>query len=91
MPVFKMVVLLCSLSAIPYDKCDETNAIAINRMSRIAPYAARCEHDSQHEQMQMLYRDKLVVDQAFADHKGPAYDPADRKIKVLCIKVETSP
>lgn len=70
--VYKMVVLLCLASS--YDACDETNAIAIDRMSRVAPYAARCVHDSQHEAAQLLYRDK-----------ANGGDPASRKIKVLCV------
>lgn len=72
--VYKMVVLLCSLST---PDCNEQTAIAIDRMSRVAPYADRCAHDSQHEQIQLMRRDK---------ERGG--DLTDRKIKVLCIPVE---
>jgi hypothetical protein len=67
--VYKMIVLLCSLSA---PDCTEQNAIDIDRLSRISPTAERCNHDSQHEQAQMLYRDK-------------ARGGSGGKIKVLCI------
>lgn len=88
--VYKMIILLCSLSATSYDKCDETNAIAIDRMARIAPYAARCEHDSQHEQAELIRNDLMAhLDASIPPdgklHLVAGYDPADRKIKVLCI------
>jgi hypothetical protein len=83
--VYKMIVLLCSMAATPnIDNCTEATAISIDRMSRISPTAERCDHDSQHEQAQMLFRDKISV-QSRVERGGPAYDPADRKIKLLCI------
>jgi hypothetical protein len=90
MPIFKMVVLLCSLAATPnLDNCTEANAIAINRLTRVAPYKERCGHDSQHEQAQLLYGDVNKWRQAHPaiapDPLGAPYPLADRKIKVLCI------
>jgi hypothetical protein len=75
--VYKMIVLLCSLATTPDLKdCTEANAIAVNHMTRIAPSADRCDHDSQHEQAQLLYRTGLAPGEKGAPH---------RKIKVLCI------
>lgn len=87
--MFKMIVLLCSLAATPdLNDCNEKTAIGATEIGgRYAPYAARCEHDSQHEQAQLLYRDQITV-MAAAEHGGPPYDAADRKIKVLCIPME---
>ena len=116
MAVFKMIVLLCSLTATPnLDNCNEASAIGIDRMSRVSPTAERCGHDSQHEQAQLLYRDQIAVQAKHAASQtlqaelnaatvagdtatvqkvtaniqllgpAPAYEPADRKIKVLCV------
>lgn len=89
MEVFKMIVLLCSLSAGSYDNCSEANAIAVDRLTRVAPYAGRCWHDSQHEQAQLLYRDQIKWTTAHLTDKAP-YPLTERKIKVLCIP-ETNP
>lgn len=75
--VYKMIVLLCSLATTPDLKdCTEANAIAVDHLTRISPTAERCDHDSQHEQAQLLYRTNLNPTERGAPQ---------RKIKVLCI------
>jgi hypothetical protein len=75
--VYKMILLLCSMATTPnLNDCTEANAIAVNHMTRVAPYAARCDHDSQHEQAQLLYRAGLAPGERGAPQ---------REIKVLCI------
>lgn len=92
MSVFKMVVLLCSLTATPnLNDCNEKTAVSVGRLAQVAPYAERCEHDSQHEQMQLLYKDMQAAADKEKDDpaKKAAVDKvrADRKIKVLCTEV----